>query len=86
MTSNGSHPEPGPTPPDANARHHPEALADAAWRHLVNRHQLAAVLDQLCASPYDTAQLNVALAYLAQRPETGPAGPVPNPVPAGESQ
>lgn len=86
MTTDHAHPEPGPTSPDASARHRPEVLAEAAWRHLLNRHQLAAVLDQLGASADDTAQLNAAAAYLAQRPDTRPAGPVPHPIPAGEPQ
>lgn len=67
MTTSPTHPEPGPA--GANSRNRPGALAEAAWRHLLNRHQLAATLDQLGASPDDPTQLHTAVAHLTHRGE-----------------
>lgn len=85
MTTNSSHPEPGSSPAAATTRHEPKALAEAAWRHLVNRHQLAQVLDQLGFSIDDTAQLSAAVANLAQRLDSRPACPV-HPTIVGDPQ
>lgn len=83
MTTNPTHPE--PVPAGARLRHQPEALAEAAWRHLLNRHQLAAALDQLGASPDDPAQLHAAVTHLTQRGEA--YSPTPHdPPPDGESR
>lgn len=85
MTTNHTQPEPGPSPATAPTSHEPETLAEAAWRHLVNRHQLARVLDQLGTSIDDTAQLSAAVAYLAQGLDSRPACPV-HPTIVGDPQ
>ena len=86
MNTNHTDPDPGVAAEGAGG-HRPEALAEAAWWHLLNRHQLAAVLDQLGATTDDPARLRSAVAYLARR--AGQQVPTHDPIPdssAGEPQ
>lgn len=46
-------------------------LAEAAWRHLVNRHDLAQALDELAANHVDDEQLQSAAVDLAAERLTG---------------
>lgn len=53
-------PLPPPRPPAP-------VLAEAAWRHLVNRHDLAQALDELAANHSDDEQLLAAVDLAARR-------------------
>lgn len=55
------------TPPPPPPRPPAPVIAEAAWRHLVNRHDLAHALDELATTHGDDEQLQAAVERAAGR-------------------
>ena len=77
MTTDTTPPEQAPSSPDVTS-YRLEELAEAAWWHLVNRHDLAQVLDQLTTTA-GAQQLHAAAELLGNRTVRQPAMANPKP-------